>query len=169
MSFGWKFLAILPATLRNVVTFFCYLKGYAVCRRPFLAPRGSHLESLVPPCWYLGGPFWHLGTPRQQYYGFEVVWHRIYIDFGMILRPYFEFCWHRGLKFKFCSGLFPGPFLYPFFTEIGFYAFQARCFHFFSGLETSFLISVALETCLKMNGFSGCSGCKIHEGRRYIT
>ena len=39
-----------------------YLKGYAICRQPLLAPRGCHFEGLVPPFSHPWGTFWHLGS-----------------------------------------------------------------------------------------------------------
>ena len=78
-----------------------YLNGYALCRRPLLAPRGYHLEGLVSPFYIPGGHFGtsgapcrtilalrdHPGGPWEQQDRHEVVWNMIFIDFGVILGP----------------------------------------------------------------------------------
>ena len=53
----------------------------------------------------------HPGGPWGQHDGHEVVRNRIFIDFGVILRPvYISFLIPRSLQFHFVSGLFPGHF-----------------------------------------------------------
>ena len=44
-----------------------YLKGYDLCRRHLLVPRGCHLGGLVPPFWQPGWPFWHLGITLEDH------------------------------------------------------------------------------------------------------
>ena len=68
------------------------LQGYALCRQPLLASRVCHLGGLVPPFWYPGGPFWHLGSTlknpgssRMDTRGLE----KDFIDFELILIFYF--------------------------------------------------------------------------------
>ena len=77
------------------------------------APRGCHLEGLVPPFYtpwdllapreHLGGtilaPRDHPGGPCEQQDGHEVARNRIFIDFKVNLVE------HRGLTFYFCFGL----------------------------------------------------------------
>ena len=46
-----------------------YLKGYALCRRPPLFPRGCHLRGSVPPFRHPGKPFWHLGSTLGSHFG----------------------------------------------------------------------------------------------------
>ena len=50
----------LCATSQASLFYILCLRGYALCRRPLLAPRGCHLGSLVPAFGYPGVPFWHL-------------------------------------------------------------------------------------------------------------
>ena len=47
----------------------------------------------MPPFGTLGAilaPWEQLGGPWEQQDGLEGVWHRIFIDLGVILGPYFE-------------------------------------------------------------------------------
>ena len=99
----WCRYPITPCSPCGVVA---NLNGHALCRWPLLAPRGGHLGDLVPP-------FLYLGRPWEQQDGHERVWNMIFIDFRTIWGTFFEsFFGHRGLKFQFCSGLFPGISLY---------------------------------------------------------
>ena len=56
-------------------------KGYALCRQPLLASWDCHLGGLVPPFWYSGRQFWHLGAP----------WGTILAPHGVHLYSYFSF------------------------------------------------------------------------------
>ena len=84
---------------------------------------GASFFEFWEPFWFLGStlgdhfgvsatweailaPRDHPGGPWEQQDGHEVVRNRIFIDFGVIVGPYFESCcWHRGLEFKLLFGL----------------------------------------------------------------
>ena len=108
----------------GLLHFGSYLEGYALCRRPLLAPRGCHLEAWClhfdihiledhvgtsgAPWGAIWAPPDHPGGPGEQQDGHGVVWNSIFIDFRMILGPvYISFLSSRSLKFHFVSGLFP--------------------------------------------------------------
>ena len=56
------------AVLKPFRTIEHYLKGYALCRRPFLIPRGCHLGVVVLSFWHHGEPFWHLEHPGEPFW-----------------------------------------------------------------------------------------------------
>ena len=78
---------------RQVFLKVVYLKGYALWRQPLSAPRGCHLGAW---CLHFGpwgiilAPQEHLGGPCEQQDGLERVRHKIFIDFEVILLPFFE-------------------------------------------------------------------------------
>ena len=56
IGIGWGVNASMPIN---------YLKGYALCRRPLLAPRGCHLRGLVRLFWHAGDHFGTSGALRK--------------------------------------------------------------------------------------------------------
>ena len=75
-----------------------YLEGYALCRRPLLAPRiaiwgarslhfdslGNNFRTSGAPWEAILAPRGHPGGPWQQQDGFEMVVYRILLDLGVI-------------------------------------------------------------------------------------
>ena len=66
------------------------LKGYTLCRRPILAPRGCHSGGLVRPSWHPEGPCWQLGSILEMGAagwsrgGLAHAFHRFWNDFGTL-------------------------------------------------------------------------------------
>ena len=83
---GYRWLMLRSKMLFELVSIED-LEGYALCRRPLLAPRGCHLGGLVSPSIFI---FWgtilaprdHPGGPWEQQDGHEVVNNRIFADFA---------------------------------------------------------------------------------------
>ena len=101
------------------------LKGYALCRRPLFIssqlPFGGLGAFILVPWGTILGAREHPGTilaprdrsggPWKQQDGHEVVRNRIFIDFGVILRPYFEsFLGTEASNFQFVFGFVPRSF-----------------------------------------------------------
>ena len=106
-----------PKTIQqNVPQKMFYLKGYAPCRRPLLAPRGCHLGGLVLPFWQPGGPFWHLGSTlgdhrssRMDMWGSSI---RFFLIWGRFRDPIPTVCLAPMVQFLFfCLSSLPGHFL----------------------------------------------------------
>ena len=67
-----------------------YLKGYAPCRRPLLAPRGCHLGGLGAS---ILAPWQTILAPREPWElqdGHEGLGNRTLIGFGLVLGPYLD-------------------------------------------------------------------------------
>ena len=120
----------------------------------------------------------HLGGLWKQQDGHEWFWNRIFSDFGLFVRLYFErFFGTESWNFNLISGLFPGfSFVLIFdskvrrlglltgfrmvciartffFIGIVFYRFRGRILLSFGALGRVFLTFAALVTGLKIDGF----------------
>ena len=78
------------------------LKGYAFWPRPILAPFGYQKLTFVPPFWYPGQPFGHLGPTLEDHgrsrKGTRDVQNQIFIDFASILGLCFDVVWALRLE-----------------------------------------------------------------------
>ena len=125
-AFSYQASAVMLSAIRPLLLW-CYLKGYALCRRPLsswqlpfgglgafiLAPRGTILAPREHP----GGPFWHVGTTLEDHGNsrMDTRWSftescSIWTDFWTL---FWKFFGHRGLKFQFVFGFVSRSLLIP--------------------------------------------------------
>ena len=120
-----------------------YLKGYALCRRLLLAPRGCYLGCLVPPFWQPGGPFWHLGSTLEDHRSSRMDTRGAGTGFSLISGWFVDVFWklfgHCGLKFQFCLGLVSRSLFVPTFeSKFGRMGLQKAGFRIEGIAETNF-------------------------------
>ena len=74
---------------------------------------GCHFGTSGAPWGAILAPRDHPGGPWEQQDGHELVWSRIFIDFGVILGPvYISFLGSRSLKLHFCFGVVSRSFFF---------------------------------------------------------
>ena len=101
--FGLGSLAVLRATPFAASTFLLLTVAIRGARCLHFGTLRVHFGNFGAPWRTMGAAGWTQGGPEQDF-------HRFWFDFG----THFEFCLAPTLEISFCSGLFPGHFLYWF-------------------------------------------------------